>query len=232
MKSISGRGVWRGGRVAGVRSRIEESATVAPLLRDGSTAILTDTGNRFGQICEDGAMAGDDRSVLSRFRAGDPDAIREIHGQYGGAVHTVVRSIVGPDLAGDVVQETFIKAWRAAATFDADRELGPWLFTIARRSAVDALRRERRPTIGGHAPEVEVAVEAMSFERTWERFEVRRAIDDLPPDERDVVRLAHLEGMTHSEIAEQLDVPIGTVKSRSARAHRRLVAALEHTVGS
>lgn len=177
-------------------------------------------------------MAGDDRSVLSRFRAGDPGAIREIYGQYGGAVHMVARSIVGPDHAGDVVQETFIKAWHAAATFDVDRELGPWLFTIARRSAVDALRRERRPTTGGHSPEVDVAFEAMSFERTWERFEVRRAIDDLPPDERNVVRLAHLEGMTHSEIAEQLDIPIGTVKSRTARAHRRLVAALEHTVES
>src|SRR3954447_23457554 len=99
----------------------------------GSTAIRTDSPHRFAHFCEDPAMAGDDRQVLSRFRTGDPDAIREIYAQYGGAVQTVARSIVGPDLAHDVVQETFIKAWRAAASFDEDREIGPWLFTIARR---------------------------------------------------------------------------------------------------
>ena len=95
------------------------------------------------------------------------------------------------------------------------------------RCDVNAVRRS-----GATPAEVDVAIDAMSFESSWERFEVRRAIDGLPPDERQVVRLAHLGGMTHSEIAERLGVPIGTVKSRSSRAHRRLVAALEHTVGS
>ncbi|MGI9642150.1 MAG: sigma-70 family RNA polymerase sigma factor, partial [Acidimicrobiia bacterium] len=59
-------------------------------------------------------------------------------------------------------------------------------------------------------------------------FEVRRAIDDLPPQERTVVRLSHLDGLTHAEIAERLDLAVGTVKSRMHRAHRRLAAALSH----
>lgn len=176
-------------------------------------------------------MPTEDTTVLARFRAGDPEAIREIHAQYGGAVRTVARSVIGhDDLVNDVVQETFVKAWKAAASFDVDREIGPWLYTIARRTAIDILRKERRPTTGGHAPEVDVAVDPPSFERTWEAFEVRRALDALPHDEREVAKLSHLAGLTHAEIADRLEIPVGTVKSRTFRAHKRLIAALEHLV--
>jgi len=161
-----------------------------------------------------------------RFRDGEPDAVRAVYRRYGGAVHTVAWSIVGDDLAADVVQQTFLKAWRASATFDADRDLAPWLYGIARRTAIDVLRSER--SRAGHAREAEVGVESLSMERTWEVFEVRRAVDDLPAVEREVVRLSHFEGWTHAQIAERLGVPVGTVKSRSARAHGRLAAALAH----
>ncbi|MEM8620357.1 MAG: RNA polymerase sigma factor [Actinomycetota bacterium] len=167
--------------------------------------------------------------LVGRFCAGDEDAVREVYERYAGAVSTVARSVVGSGaLADEVVQETFVKAWRAASTFDANRDLAPWLYTIARRTAIDTLRRERRPTTGGHVPEVEVAIEAPAFETTFQQFEVRRALDDLPDGEREVVRLSHLVGLSHPEIAERLGVPVGTVKSRSARAHRRLAAVLAH----
>lgn len=167
----------------------------------------------------------------SRFRAGDPDAVRAVYRKYGGSVLTVARSIVGdPELASEVVQQTFVKAWKASATFEATRDLAPWLYSIARRTAIDALRRERHTARGDHAPETDVAVTPLSFERTWEAFEVRRAVDDLPEEERDVVRLSHLAGFSHPEIAERLGVPVGTVKSRSHRAHRRLAAALAHVL--
>jgi RNA polymerase sigma-70 factor (ECF subfamily) len=167
-----------------------------------------------------------------------------VYRRYAGAVHTVARSVVGRDdeLCADVVQQTFTKAWRAARTFDADRagghgngepgalddRLGPWLYAIARRTAIDALRSERRPTRGDHAPETDVGVITLSFEQTWEAHEVRTALDGLPPDEREVVRLAHVEGLSHVEVSERLGVPVGTVKSRMHRAHRRLAAALSH----
>ena len=64
------------------------------------------------------------------------------------------------------------------------------------------------------------------LEQWYEAWQVRQAIDALPPDEREVVRLQHLEGLTHTEIAEQLGIPPGTVKSRSHRAHQRLAIAL------
>lgn len=167
--------------------------------------------------------------LVERFRNGDPDAVRAVYQEHAGAVHTVARSIVRDrDLAADVVQQTFVKAWRAANTFDGGRELAPWLYSIARHTAIDLVRSESRPTRGGHAPEIDVGVQPETFERTWERFEVRRALDALPDGEREVVRMSHLEGYTHEAIAERLGIPVGTVKSRSGRAHKRLAIALAH----
>jgi len=167
--------------------------------------------------------------LIERFRAGDPDAVRAVYQEHAGAVFTVARSIVRDrELAADVVQQTFVKAWRAASTFEGNRQLAPWLYSIARHTAIDMVRAESKPTRGGHAPETDVGVQPETFERTWERFEVRRAVDALPETEREVVRLSHLMGHTHEAIAEQLQIPIGTVKSRSARAHKRLAAALLH----
>jgi RNA polymerase sigma-70 factor (ECF subfamily) len=167
--------------------------------------------------------------LIDRIRAGDAEAVRELYRAHGGAVLTGARSSEHDrELAAEVVQQTFIKAWRAAPNFEGEREIAPWLYTIARRTAIDTLRFERKPTRSGHEPEVEVAEEPDSFEQTWERYEVRRAIDALPPDEREVVRRSHLMGESHRQIADAMDVPIGTVKSRSARAHGRLATALSH----
>ena len=103
--------------------------------------------------------------AMERFRAGEPDAIRALYREYGGAVHTVAISIVHDrELAADVVQQTFVKAWRAAATFERGREIAPWLYSIARHTAIDTLRSEARPTRGGHQPEVDVAVDSESME--------------------------------------------------------------------
>jgi RNA polymerase sigma-70 factor (ECF subfamily) len=169
-------------------------------------------------------------TMIEEFRAGDPEAVRAVYRRYAGAVHTVARSIVGRDreLCADVVQQTFTKAWQAAHRFDGDKDLAPWLYAIARRTAIDAVRAERRPTRGDHAPETDVGVTTLSFEQTWEAYEVRNTLDSLPADEREVVRLAHLVGLTHAEVAERLGIPIGTVKSRMHRAHKRLAAGLSH----
>ncbi len=170
--------------------------------------------------------------LIARFRAGDEAAVRAIHQRYAGAVRTVARSMTSePELVAEVVQQTFIKAWRAIDSFDPGRDFAPWLYSIARRTAIDVLRTEKRPTMGDHEPETDAAVTSISFERTWEIYEVRQAIDELPREEREVVRLSHLMGMTHPEIAERLGIPVGTVKSRSGRANKRLYVALQHLQG-
>ncbi len=167
--------------------------------------------------------------LIERYKAGDPEAVREVYRSYAGAVHTVARSIVRDrELAAEVVQQTFVKAWRAARRFEGSHEIAPWLYSIARHTAIDAVRSETKPTRGGHEPEVEIGVDGETFERTWERFEIRRAVDALPDAEREVVRRSHLMGYTHEQIAADLGIPLGTVKSRSGRAHKRLAVALAH----
>jgi RNA polymerase sigma factor (sigma-70 family) len=176
-------------------------------------------------------MAGpDERDLAARFAAGDETAVRAIYERYAGPILTVAMGTLAKrELADEAVQMTMLKAWRAAGSFDPTRELAPWLYAIARRVSIDIYRRERRAA-AEELSDDQIAVVPLSFERTWEAWEVRTALAELPPDEREVVRLSHFVGMTHGEIAEHMGVPIGTVKSRSNRAHRRLAALLAHVV--
>lgn len=170
---------------------------------------------------------------LERFRSGDGDAVRAVYRQYGRLVHAVALSQLGSaSLAEEATQLTFVKAWKAAASIEPGRDIAPWLATIARRTAIDLYRAESRHaavTIDEVSPGHPALVQTSSgIERYQDVWQVRQAIDDLPDDERVVVQLQHLEGMPHSAIAEQLGVPIGTVKSRSHRAHKRLALKLGH----
>ena len=172
----------------------------------------------------------DERDLALRFQTGDADAVRELYRRYAGRLHVLCRSLIGdPALVDDAVQQTFLQAWRAASRFDAARPLSSWLYAIARRVCIDEYRKaSRAPAVGREGGEIDGVVDGPSFDQAWTVFEVRRAVDELPPDEREVVRRASLEGWSLPEIAEHLGLPLGTVKSRSFRAHRRLAAALAH----
>lgn len=171
--------------------------------------------------------------TVTRFAAGDGDAVRAVYREYGRLVHAVTSRVLRDrTLAEEATQQTFVQAWRAASSFDPHRELAPWLVTIARRVAIDVHRREARRAhdsvdlVGTSDPAL--VSPPPSAEHIYEVWEVRQAVDALPDDEREIVRLQHLEGLTHQVIAERLGVPVGTVKSRSFRAHKRLAARLGH----
>lgn len=165
--------------------------------------------------------------IRRRFRAGDPDAVRAFYEEFGRAVFAVAfRALADRALAEEAVQATFLQAWQACSRYDPDRDPAPWLYAIARRAAIDLYRRERRHAASDDHPEM--AALPASFEGTWEAWEVRVSLDRLPDEERAVVRAIHFLGMSHRQAAEFLSVPIGTVKSRSHRAHRRLAEMLSH----
>jgi len=168
-----------------------------------------------------------------RFSAGDESALAEVFDQYAGPMMAVAsHALADRRLAEEAVQQAFVHAWKARSNFDPDRALGPWLRSIVRRTAVDAWRRERRHTVHSlHevAPSDLPSVDPPSIAAASDVWTVRQAIDALPPTSREVVRLAHLEQLTQSEIAARLDVPLGTVKSRTHQAYRQLAAALSDT---
>jgi len=171
--------------------------------------------------------------VLGAFRRGDPAAVREFYRAYGRLVYGVAYRVLGrADLAEEATQQAFVRAWQAADRLDVERDPAPWLATIAKRTAIDVHRREaRRPTsaLENVAPDdpslVTLPPDLAKLDAAWH---VRRAIDALPPEEATVVRLQHLDGLTQTEIAAQLGVPLGTVKSRSHRAHGKLAKLLGH----
>jgi RNA polymerase sigma-70 factor (ECF subfamily) len=173
-------------------------------------------------------MAMESVRVMRRLAAGDPDALANLYSQFGRAVFTVCFRALGErTLAEEAAQQTFFQAWRAARSFDLSREPGPWLYAIARRAAVDVYRRERRHR-ADRVDEPEMVVLPPSFEGMWEAWEVRRAIDLLTHEEAEVVKLTYLDGLSHEEAATVLGIPLGTVKSRTARARKRLSVMLAH----
>jgi RNA polymerase sigma factor (sigma-70 family) len=174
-----------------------------------------------------------DRTATKRFREGDPEAVRVVYSDYGRLVYAVAyRVLADRGLAEEATQQTFLKAWRAAGSLDEGRDIAPWLVSIARRAAIDVYRREAiRPadSLELVQPGDPALVSAPpSAEGVYDIWEVRRAVEELPAEEREIVRLQHFEGLTQGQIAQQLELPVGTVKSRSFRAHKRLASLLGH----
>lgn len=168
--------------------------------------------------------------LMKRFAASEPTAVRELYQTYGRAVFTVAySSLRDHGLAEEAVQQTFLQAWRAANRFETGRDPGPWLYAIARRVAVDIYRRERRHQ-GSKSLDTGTDVAALPepFERTWEAWQVKLALQRMPGDQRAIIEATHFLGLTHEETAERLGLPVGTVKSRSHRAHKRLAGLLSH----
>ncbi len=177
-----------------------------------------------------------DEDIVEAFRRGDDRATSALYERYGRLVFTVCLRVLGNrTLAEDATQQTFVQAWKNAHSFDASRQFGPWLATISQRVSIDILRHEQRRIHGSldesnhrHPGQTDTALttagpDAAQIEAVWK---VREAIDALPDDDRKLMRLQHLEGVPHSEIAKILGLPLGTVKSRSHRIHRQLAASL------
>jgi RNA polymerase sigma factor (sigma-70 family) len=172
-------------------------------------------------------------SMVAAFRRREPSAVRDFYREYGRLVYAIAHRVLGQaELADEATQQTFTRAWQAADRLDPERDPAPWLATIAKRCAIDIQRRESRRPAGAlddvaidHPAVVSLPPDLDALDAVWQ---VRRAIGELPPDEAAVVRLQHLEGLTHDEIGVRLDVAVGTVKSRSHRAHRKLAARLGH----
>jgi RNA polymerase sigma factor (sigma-70 family) len=141
------------------------------------------------------------------------------------------RQGVAPDIAGELVQETMLTLWRKAASFDpAKAQVSTWLFTIIRNKRIDRLRRENRPEIT--ADDLAIfdneecsAHDEMSASQDAARLTV--ALDALPPEQRSMMVKAFFEDKSHSDIAAETGLPLGTVKSRIRLALSRLKLSIK-----
>jgi RNA polymerase sigma-70 factor (ECF subfamily) len=183
---------------------------------------------------------GDEKAV-ARFLGGDPTGFEQIVRHYSGMVFALAARLVGPWEAEEVVQETFLRAYRGLETFRGDASLKTWLYTIAlnrARARQGTLARMRKvfasprasseddqPWPGEEAPDPSASPEdqAVALEQ---RARLRKAIRNLPEEFRHAVVLRDLEGLSYEDIARVLSVPIGTVRSRIARGRAALVEEL------
>jgi RNA polymerase sigma-70 factor (ECF subfamily) len=171
---------------------------------------------------------GDDELIL-RTGAGDRAAFEVLYRRYARSVFGLaLRRLGDRSRAEDAVQETFASIWRSARSYKPDRGPGaPWLYAVARNAIVDRSRvRSETPM---EAPD-EAADEAGPLElaeQSWVSWRVHRALEELPEREREVVALAYWSGLSQSEVAEFLGIPLGTVKTRTRAALARLADLLE-----
>jgi RNA polymerase sigma-70 factor, ECF subfamily len=164
-----------------------------------------------------------DEDLMPRIAARDPEAFEVFYDRHGGAAYSLAYRIVGErSTAEDVTQEAFISIWRSGARYDRARgSVRAWMLGIVRNRAIDALRRS-----AGKAPKLTFDDEAILEQRAapdstdeeairrHEAAQVRSVLRDLPSDQLKVIQLAYFGGFSHSEIAEMLGMPLGTVKGR------------------
>src|SRR3954453_192479 len=163
-----------------------------------------------------------DEDLMTLVRAGDSAAFEVVYERHGGVAFSLAHRMCGRGQAAeDVVQEAFLSAWRSAESYDAARgSLRTWLLGIVHHRAVDALRRsgqDVRRRVDSPVEEMEVEADVRVDDEVIERDRagvVRAALTELPDDQVKVIELAYFGGFPHTEIADMLGVPIGTVKGR------------------
>jgi RNA polymerase sigma-70 factor, ECF subfamily len=159
--------------------------------------------------------------LLARVAKGDRAAFAELFDRVGGQVHGLVRRVLrDPSQSEEVTQEVMLEIWRTAPRFDPARgSASAWMLTMAHRRAVDRVRseqasRDRDDRVGTRDAVREFDVVSEEVERTLEHQEVRAALATLTDLQREAVELAYYGGYTYREVAELLDTPLGTVKTR------------------
>ena len=163
----------------------------------------------------------------------DRRAFEELHRRYARAVlGLALRRLGDRGRAEDATQDAFASVWRSAAGYDPARGAGgPWLYTVSRNAIIDGLRRTPEPAT--EAPDL-ASTDAGPDELAEQAdvaWRVHRALEELPDHERQVIELAYWSGLSQSEIAEFLHLPLGTVKTRTRTALARLADALEAELG-
>jgi len=172
-----------------------------------------------------------DTELLVRYRQGDEQAFREIVDRYKNSLYAFLRRFVSQqEVVEDVFQETFLQLYTSQESFDTNRPLRPWLFTIAANKAKDMLRKMQRQStmsMGTLADAGDVSVDEVvniltSYDTTPDQEasqdeiaqRVRQVIADMPENLRGILILAYFEQFSYKHMAEILSIPIGTVKSR------------------
>lgn len=172
-------------------------------------------------------MSFDAAPYLRRIARGDDGALAVLYAQFSAPVYSLaLRVLNDPRLAQEVTQDVFLKVWTNPQAWDARRgQFSSWLLTLTRYTAIDHLRREQRRT----GKDIELSDQIAAANDAMEGYPPERLRDllaHLPDEQRQVIELAYFGGLKHSELAERLGLPLGTVKTRLRLGLSKLRALL------
>ena len=190
-----------------------------------------------------------DAELLQSYMNGDEDAFREIVGRYKNSLYAFLKQFLNrTDLVEDVFQETFLQLFTSRGSFDPNRPLRPWLFTIAANKAKDALRKAQRTSavpIGTISEAQEMSFDEMldslgsdntmpyeELERGETAARVNEVMANMPEPLREILTMAYFSKFSYKQMAEMLSIPIGTVKSRLHTAVARFAKDWKASIGS
>ena len=177
-------------------------------------------------------MAGQlDRLLVAVADCGDRQAFKSLFDHFAPRVKAfILRQGAEPGMADEIVQETMVKVWRKAKQFEATKaSASTWIFAIARNMRIDMLRKASRPEPDMNDPAMVPDPEPQAHEIVHRKQEARRikeAFAQLPAEQQEVLRLAFYEDKAHSQVSEELGIPLGTVKSRIRLAFKHMRCAV------
>src|SRR5690348_1644952 len=183
-------------------------------------------------------MEADADLLAAIARRRDPDALAALYDEYGGIAFGLTLRMVGdPGAAEEVVQEAFFNVWRNAPSYNGERgSVRNWILSIVHNQAIDRMRRLRSKQ--RLDTQLELAEQSMQRPDVWgevsaalDRQQISQALGALPSEQRTTIELAYFGGYTHSEIANLLRIPLGTVKGRLRLGMDKLRVALTESGG-
>lgn len=173
-------------------------------------------------------MTADPTVLLRRIAQGDDSALATLYDEYASRVYGLVLRVTrDPALAQEITQDVFLNVWQRPHTWSPERgQFSSWLLTVARYKAIDRLRMEALRS-GRNVPLIDEADATAPDEADLaEHDQLRALLRHLPDEQRQVIELAYFRGMTHSELAVALNLPLGTVKTRLRAGLQKLRALL------
>lgn len=164
------------------------------------------------------------QSLILRVKQGSEAAFSEVYDRYCGAIHAAVRQFIkDEDLAQDVLQETFIKVWKNIASYDDTKgSFFTWMLQITRNTSIDALRKLKKEAKSEIQIESAAVGNALKEEQNIHTIGLDHLVAQLPEEQRLMIEYLYYKGFTQQEVADTLELPLGTVKTRSRLAMREL----------
>lgn len=163
-------------------------------------------------------------SLVNRLKSGDQTAFSEVYDRYSAALNGIIlRIITDQDAAQDVLQDTLVKIWKNIQQYDSTKgSFFTWMLNIARNTSIDSFRKLKKE-VKSEIQNTENSVSVLgTIEQSTNTIGLEKLVEKLSPEQQLMIRYVYFKGYTHQEVSDELDLPLGTVKTRTRLAMREL----------